>query len=266
MRSAVGQFPALAKASARPGEPGVLTRSVRHGSLAGERLWEVDALRGSGAVMMLAFHLLWDLAFLGLWGGNVHAGWPLLLALSTGVVFLGVVGMSLSVRRGRGGGMPFRRSLQLLLLALAVTTVTALLFPGQAILFGVLHCIALSLLIVHPLASRPALAAVVGAAMVGAGVALSVQDGGAWPLLLLGLPPDGLATLDYYPLLPWAGVVALGAALGAVVFPHGRRRGAPRPCPRWARPLGTLGRRSLLIYLIHQPLLLALLLPVRYLV
>jgi len=213
---------------------------------------------------MVAYHLLWDLSFLGLWAVDPNTGWPALLALATGTVFLGVVGASQSVRRARGIGPPYRRALQLLLVAMGITVVTALLFPGQVIVFGVLHCIALSALLVYPLAARPALAAAIGSAAVAAGAALAGMEGSTGLLLWIGLPPAGFATLDYYPLLPWAGVAALGAALGAVAFPRGQRRGPRRPCPRWARPFGALGRRSLLIYLVHQPLLLSILLPLSY--
>jgi uncharacterized membrane protein len=61
-------------------------------------------------------------------------------------------------------------------------------------------------------------------------------------------------TEDHVPLLPWFGVVLVGVALGAAL-PRARvaldRMG--RLSPRW---LGWLGRHSLLIYLVHQPVLI----------
>ncbi len=221
-----------------------------------DRLWWIDALRGAGVVMMIAYHMLWDLSFLGLWSGDASAGWPRVLAIATGTVFLGTVGLSLASYRSNGGKPPWARSARLLLIAIAITLITALLFPAQAILFGVLHCIALSVLLVFPLATRPLLATAAGALMVAAG-ALLAAGGLSFPVL--GPLPPGMSSLDHYPILPWAGVAALGAAAGAVLL---RSSAVRSPQPRWARPLSAAGRRSLIIYLVHQPLLLMLLYPI----
>ena len=64
---------------------------------------------------------------------------------------------------------------------------------------------------------------------------------------------------DYRPLLPWFGVVLVGLFLGNVVYGRGRPAGLPTRSPAVARPLLPLGRNSLAIYLVHQPLLVALL-------
>jgi uncharacterized membrane protein len=64
--------------------------------------------------------------------------------------------------------------------------------------------------------------------------------------------------VDYYPLLPWGGAALLGVACGRLNYPDGRRRlslpdlSAAAP----VRALRFLGRHSLLIYLLHQPILL----------
>lgn len=69
--------------------------------------------------------------------------------------------------------------------------------------------------------------------------------------------------VDYFPLLPWFGVVLIGIWLGNTAYSNGARRFR---LPNWqvpalTFPLGWLGRHSLTIYLIHQPLLFALLIP-----
>ena len=71
-------------------------------------------------------------------------------------------------------------------------------------------------------------------------------------LVWLGLMPRAFASVDYFPLLTWFGVVLPGLALGATGYGATGRRfptppgGASPP----ARLLGFLGRYSLLIYLI----------------
>ena len=84
------------------------------------------------------------------------------------------------------------------------------------------------------------------------------------PALLsrLGITPVGVATLDYEPLIPWFGVLLIGIALGSVLY-----RGCVRckvleklgEMPKVASPLAFLGRHSLLIYLIHNPIIFAVL-------
>ena len=64
---------------------------------------------------------------------------------------------------------------------------------------------------------------------------------------------------DYRPLLPWFGVVLIGLFVGNVVYGSGRVPLGKGAGPRLARPLGVLGRWSLVIYLVHQPLLIAML-------
>ncbi len=65
---------------------------------------------------------------------------------------------------------------------------------------------------------------------------------------------------DYRPLLPWFGVVLVGLFFGNAVYGDGRRpEGLPSAAPAPARPLLPLGRNSLAIYLIHQPVMILLL-------
>ena len=66
---------------------------------------------------------------------------------------------------------------------------------------------------------------------------------------------------DYRPLLPWFGVVLIGLFFGNVVYGDGRR---PAVLPRtrrrcWRDRFFPPGRNSLSIYLIHQPIIIALL-------
>jgi uncharacterized membrane protein len=59
--------------------------------------------------------------------------------------------------------------------------------------------------------------------------------------------------------LPWFGVVLIGLFFGNVVYGDGRRPAVLEEVPVLARPLVPLGRNSLFIYLIHQPIIIALL-------
>jgi len=90
----------------------------------------------------------------------------------------------------------------------------------------------------------------------------------AWPCLLwLGLEPDNHMYVDYFPLIPWFGVVLIGIFLANILYADNIRR---FPLPdlthlRLVRMLQHLGQNSLMIYLIHQPLLFLILIPVLWL-
>ncbi|MGQ9474033.1 MAG: heparan-alpha-glucosaminide N-acetyltransferase domain-containing protein, partial [Candidatus Caldatribacteriaceae bacterium] len=80
-------------------------------------------------------------------------------------------------------------------------------------------------------------------------------------LLPLGFVPHSFKTVDYFPLFPWLGVVLLGIAFGKGLY-HGYQRSFY--FPDWSKiPLvqgiSYLGRHSLTIYLLHQPILITIL-------
>lgn len=66
---------------------------------------------------------------------------------------------------------------------------------------------------------------------------------------------------DYYPLVPWFGFALLGIWAGWRLYPGRTRRFTLPDLAHVApiRALSFLGRHSLVIYLVHQPVLLALL-------
>ena len=83
---------------------------------------------------------------------------------------------------------------------------------------------------------------------------------GRW-LAPLGVTPTSYPAVDFFPIFPWLGVVFLGIFLGNMLYAANKRH---FPLPDWGdifpfNGLEFLGRHSLLIYVIHQPILLAML-------
>jgi uncharacterized membrane protein len=67
-------------------------------------------------------------------------------------------------------------------------------------------------------------------------------------------------SVDYTPLIPWFGAVLIGMGVGEFLYSGGIRRfEIPQLPDRIIQPLSSLGRYSLIIYLIHQPLIILLL-------
>jgi uncharacterized membrane protein len=127
-------------------------------------------------------------------------------------------------------------------------------FPASWISFGVLHAIAVILLMVRPAAALGRWLWVIGI------VAIFAPQFAAHPVFdsrwtnWVGLVTRKPVTEDFVPLLPWLGVVCCGLAAGQWVL----RSRAPilaGPAPGLAA-LARLGRWPLTIYMVHQPLLI----------
>ncbi|MEP7327685.1 MAG: heparan-alpha-glucosaminide N-acetyltransferase, partial [Betaproteobacteria bacterium] len=215
------------------------------------RLPAIDNLRGLAIMAMVAYHLCFDLRHFGFTTSDFHHD-PFWLHARTAILssFLLIAGMSLVLAQSseRGRSRFWRQVARVGLSALLVSVASAIVFPQRYIWFGVLHAIAVSLVLVRPLANRPWFALIAGIIVIVAGNAWTspVFDNrmGGW----LGFMTAKPATEDYVPLFPWTGVLLVGmAAAGAL------RRNDFRlltPLARLPRLLGAMGRHGLAIYLL----------------
>lgn len=234
----------------------------------GSRLFEIDGARGVAILMMVVYHTVFDLGFLGIAPVDALSGPWRYFAYATASLFLLIVGISLVVSRARaargaGGVLPagkfLRRGAGIFALGLLVTLATWLYLPQNFVVFGILHLIGISILL-SPLFFRfDRWNLIIGAVFVLSGWAIAGTTGPAF-LLPLGIMPPGFASVDYTPIFPWLGVVLIGLGLGSVLYAGGKRQFRIPPVPdRLVAPLSFLGRHSLVIYLIHQPVIILLL-------
>ena len=235
------------------------------------RFWEVDFLRGVAIVLMVLYHFIFDLDYFAVYEIDVSSGFWLAVARAAASLFLLLVGLSLTLSHSRarlqGQEDRFRfrllkRSAWILGLALGITIVTYLFIGEGFIVFGVLHLIGLSLLLAYPFLRLQRLNFIIGLLIILAGLYFqTISLGFPW-LLWLGLVPPDFYSVDYFPVFPWFGVILIGMALGSLLYPGYRRRIAvPKDLSvsPFVRGLAFLGRNSLAIYLIHQPVIIALL-------
>lgn len=223
------------------------------------RLPWVDSARGLALWAMFGFHLTWDLAFFGWIGADLRYSlgfhW---LGHAIASSFLFLVGLSLVLaRRARGPLLRsrafWRRWATIAGAAAAVSAVSFWLFPATPIFFGILHLIALSSLIAAPLVEAP-----VWLILALAALALAAPPVLAGPFFdarifwWTGLGTFEPPSNDYQPLLPWLAAVLLGVAAAKLPLPEKRESGRAATLPK---VLGYFGRHSLVLYLVHQPLL-----------
>ena len=228
------------------------------------RLQAIDVLRGIAVLGMIAYHFSWDLWSNGLIEADVigDPGWKAFARTVAGT-FVGLSGFNLILahRNGFRRGLFLRRLAIIAGSAILVSVGTRLAMGEDFVYFGILHCIALSSVLALPFLRVPAwFLLLCGAGAIAAPFFLQ-NDVFDWPpLLFIGLSPHPRNTVDYVPLLPWFGVVLVGMALARLALDHGvtARLARWNPARAW-RPLAFIGRWSLPIYLIHQPILIGLL-------
>jgi uncharacterized membrane protein len=232
------------------------------------RFWEVDAARGVAIIMMVVYHSAYDLDVLGGYDIRATSGnWALFADLTAGL-FLFLAGVSLAISRGRTTltgwrlfGKYLARGLKILLYGMILTGVFLVLGMG-VVAFGILHLIGVSIILAYPFLRLRLANLFLGALIFAGGWYVLAQDltSETYWLLPFGVIPEGVIMPDYRPLLPWFGVVLIGLSFGNAVYADGQRpAGLPNKAPVLARPLLPLGKNSLFIYLIHQPLIVALL-------
>lgn len=222
----------------------------------GRRLAVIDVARGAAICGMVAFHVKWDLNDWG-WQEDGPAASPSWMALGHAVAatFLFVSGYCLVLARRNGTAAALRRIGILAGAAALISLVTRWIFPDAFIFFGILHCIAASNLVGLAFVRAPVVLTIIAACAAAALPSLSTStafDAPQW--WWLGLSAVEPATLDYRPILPWIAAVLFGiaAAQAPVSVPNVPVRAV------WLRGLAWAGRRSLQIYMIHQPMLFGL--------
>jgi uncharacterized membrane protein len=220
------------------------------------RIAGLDALRGIAIVAMAIYHFCFDLRYFGVahWDFEHDARWLGARAtiLSSFLLIAGI-SMVLARQNARSDARWLRHSAVIAGAALLVSAASYVMFPRSYIWFGVLHAIAVSLVVARPLVDKPYAAAAIGATVIAFGLAFSHAAFDNRALGWLGFMTAKPVTEDYVPLFPWMGVLLLGVALGHAWIRT--RFAALAPLARLPAALRFLGRHSLADYLLHPPLI-----------
>lgn len=237
-----------------------------------QRLHFLDALRGFTLLHMIAFHGMWNLVYLF----GVRAPWY------TGTpgylwqqwicwTFILLSGFCWSFSRNH-----LKRGLTVFGGGLIVTAVTCLVMWDSRIVFGVLTCIGSCMLLLIPLEKWLKKVPAPFGLAVSFGLFLllrNINSGSlgfeGWAVCqlpaslyrnlvtaYLGFPPRSFFSTDYFPLFPWLFLFVTGFFLYRVLDRRGLNE---KLFARGQVPLlNWLGRHSLIVYLLHQPVLYGL--------
>ena len=226
----------------------------------------LDELRGLDLISMMFYHGMWDLIYIfGVWV-DWYADWPgHLWQQSICWIFILLSGFCLPF-----GRHSLKRGATVFGAGALVTAVTLLFMPEDVVWFGVLTLLGSAMLITALLEKQlrkiPPAAGLIGSFVLFAltfHTSAGWWGGGSWKLTLpaglfrnyltayFGFYPFGFYSTDYFPLLPWLFLFWCGFYLHHLV---GRERMEPLRRSVCA-PLGWLGRHSLLLYLLHQPVI-----------
>ncbi len=246
-----------------------MSRRRKGGALRARRYPLLDVIRGAAIVSMVLYHASWDLVYLaGIDWPWYHTAEAHLWQQSICWTFILLSGacMTLSHRRWRHGSMVFAAGL-------LVTGATLVFLPEERVVFGILTFLGSAMLITALLGRLPEkIPPICGTALmaflfyvtrrIGSGIlqlpgAHTVPLPGGWyrgmAATFLGFTQEGFVSTDYFPLMPWIFLFWAGYYGGLLLRQAGS--GKDRILSLDVPPLSFLGRHSLLIYLLHQPLL-----------
>jgi uncharacterized membrane protein len=244
----------------------------------------LDLIRTLAIMLMVIFHFIYDLNYFKWINWNISnndLGRQFRYIIIS--LFFICIGASLVYSHAQKFQLK-KFTLRLLKVAVGASLITLMslvMFPHSWIYFGVLHFIFIATLLSIPFINFPRIALITGALVILA--ELFNLSSKRWPFNYINhLLPD--YTTDYVPLFPWVGVILLGIALAHSQwfntpfftnltldksnFTQSKSNSITQSELKKARLINLLtlpGKHSLLIYLVHQPLLFAILAPIHWL-
>ena len=237
-----------------------------------KRLHLLDAFRGFLMLNMIAYHGMWNLVYLfgveaSWYSGTPKYLWQQFICWS----FITLSGFCWSFSRNH-----LKRGLLVFGGGAIVSLVTCVLMPENRILFGVLTCIGSCMILMIPL-EKWAKKVPAGAGQAGSFLlflllrncpkgslgfeGLVIRELPRWLYrnnltAYLGFPQPGFFSTDYFSVIPWIFLFAVGYFLHRVLEEKNLNE---KLFARGQVPvLNWIGRHSLIVYLLHQPVLYGL--------
>lgn len=236
-----------------------------------QRFWEIDTLRGVAIVMMVIFHFTWNLYFFtGLEISLAGFFWEV-LRITIVSTFLFLVGVSLYISTYNKNKVFFKlakRGLYIFSLGLVITLFTKIFFSDYYVFFGILHLIGASIFLSYFFLKFKFLNLFFGFVFLVLGLVLKEGSFDVSWLYFLGFSSGNITSFDFYPIIPWFGLVLWGLFAGKVLYTDRIRQFKLFDLGDnfLIEKLSFLGRNSLLIYFLHHPILFLLVHVIQFLV
>lgn len=213
------------------------------------RIWEIDFFRGVALILMIYFHIVFNLK--DIFGYNIDytKGFNALTGRTAGTLFIVLSGISCTLSRNN-----IKRGLKILGLAMLITVATHLYNVDMGIKFGVLHFLGVSILL-FPLLSRlnTNLLLALGTIIMILGNLIKHITLDFDYFFIFGITSNKFVSADYYPLIPWLGIFIYGIVLGKVLY---KDRNSVFKFTLKDNIISWVGRHTLIIYMIHQPIII----------
>ncbi len=221
------------------------------------RLFKIDAFRGITLISMIAYHTMWDLVYLY----GIRISWydkapGTVWQQSICWTFILLSGFSWSL-----GHHHLKRGLTVFISGALVTLATFLFMPDEVVWFGILTFIGTAMLLMIPIdrvlknASSPASSFLIPVSfvlfLVTKNIYYSSFPGGNYLTAFLGFPFPGFFSTDYFPVIPWFFLYLTGYFISRALPDNARNILIKSICP----PLEFIGRHTLIIYMLHQPVI-----------
>ncbi len=222
-----------------------------------KRIWEVDALRFIAIILMLIYHLVFDLKeYLNVDVNYEEFHWYI-IGISSAIIFMFISGVSSGLSKN-----PIKRGVQVLACGMLVTLVSFIFFKDMYIRFGILHFLGVCMIISPALRKMDDLTLLlIGLACVITGIYIENITINIPYLLPLGFKYRGFHSFDYYPLIPYLSVYILGILVFRNYY---KERKSIFKKELYSNFIRKISEKSLFIYLIHQPIYYALILLYKY--
>lgn len=224
-----------------------------------KRIREIDIMRTFAMLLMVAYHILYDLNnFAGLEISYYKPPLNIIGKLSA-LIFIFLSGVSSGL-----GSKPFRRGIVVFAYGMLVTLITFVLFKERFVVFGILHLLGACMMLSHPMRKAPSwiliILIIVSAAAGWYFNKLAVQT---WALLPIGIKYKGFTSVDYYPLFPYISVFMVGVIYYRIFYKE--RKSIFNLKPK-NDIIERLSKNSLVIYLLHQPIILGIIYAVAFII
>ena len=227
------------------------------------RLNAVDTIRAIAIISMVLYHGFWDLANFGVLPQKLLSTLPVIFwQQSICITFIAVSGFCFHLSK-----IPLKNALIILIAGALITAASLILMPRNRIVFGILTflgCAVLITFLINFILKRinPGAGLIIFLLFFVlcknintgyfAGVKLPDFLYRGYIATFFGFTDKSFFSVDYFPILPWYFIYLTGYCLYLLMKKHNLLRFLKTP---EVPMINAAGRHSLLIYLIHQPIL-----------